>query len=281
MIIRRDDITTREVRSKLREPNNLSDDLFVSFCVSLGVLNSGFKSDQPREVKRIVKKEPTAKFGTRKYGSGQIYKNKYKEFLNIKRVLPEKQFNPMSKSEITTGTKLGRGISLSRFISQSLSQATLNDFPTLAERQELARHYYMFGVMMTGFNNSEDKFGQKYSLSVTEGLYLPETTETLTSGGIKELAGKGRSCVFEVIDQEGNVALEKTFELAVYWKDNHLFEKMILSYDTINPDGSLNACIVVTMPDISDKFTGAFSRNISTEFNYNLLINNALAECVS
>ena len=96
MIIRRDDITAREVRSKLREPNNLSDDLFVSFCVSLGVLNSGFKSDQLREVKRIVKKEPTAKFGTRKYGSGQIYKNKYKEFLNVKRVLPEKQFNPMS-----------------------------------------------------------------------------------------------------------------------------------------------------------------------------------------
>jgi len=54
MIIRRDDITAREVRSKLREPNNLSDDLFVSFCVSLGVLNSGFKSDQLREVKRIV-----------------------------------------------------------------------------------------------------------------------------------------------------------------------------------------------------------------------------------
>ena len=279
MIIRRDTITTREVRSKLREPNNREDDMFIAFCVSLGVLNPSFKSDSPGEVKRVVGKDPKAKFGTRMYGQGHTSKNKFKEDLKINRVLPEKQFNPMNKSDISSGTKLGKGIPLGRFVAtQSLSQATLNDIPNLSERKELARHYYMYAVMMQAFQNSRDKFSQKYSLSVTEGYYLPETTETLTSGGIKDLASKGRAVVFEVMDQEGNNAPEKTYEFAVYLKDNHLFEKLILSYDTVDPNTDYNVQVVVTMPEISEKFTGSFSRKIATEYNYNLLVDNALAE---
>jgi len=282
MIIRRDTITAREVRSKLREPNNREDDLFISFCVSLGALNPSFKSDSPGEVKRVVGAEPKPKFGTRMYGQGATEKNKFKEDLKIDRVLPEKQFNPMNKSDISSGTKLGKGIPLGRFVAtQSLSQATLNDIPTLAERKELARHYYMYAVMMQAFQNSRDKFSQNYSLSVTEGYYLPETTETLTSGGIKDLASKGRAVVFEVMDQEGNNAPEKNFEFAVYLKDNHLFEKLILSYDTVDPNTDYNAQVVVTMPAISEKFTGNFSRSIATEFNYNLLVDNALAEVIA
>lgn len=280
MIIRRDSITPREARSKLREPNNRQDDLFVSFCISLGVLNSNFKTTQPGDIKRIINSEPKAKFGTRQFGQGSAPKSKYKESLQISRVLPEKQFNPMNKTDIGSGTKLGRGIPLGRFVAtQSLAQATLNDFPNLDDRKRLARHYYMFGLMMTGFMNLRDRFGTDYSISVTEGLYLPETTETLTSGGIKELASKGRACVFEVIDQAGNNAPEKTFELAAYWKDNHLFDKLIMSYDTMDPSVDFTAQIVVTMPEIAENFTGSFARKVSTEFNFKLLIDNAIAEC--
>lgn len=282
MIIRRDTITTREARAKLREPKNREDNLFISFCVSLGILNPSFKSDQPGEVKRVVGAEPKAKFGTRMYGQGNTSKVKYKEDFQLSRIVPEKQFNPMNKSDISSGTKLGKGITLGRFVAtQSLSQATLNNIPTLAERKELARHYYMYAYMMQAFQNSRDKFSQNYSLSVTEGYYLPETTETLTSGGIKDLATKGRAVVFEVMDQEGNNAPEKNFEFAVYLKDNHLFEKLILSYDTVDPNTDYNAQVVVIMPEISEKFTGSFSRKIATEFNYNLLVDNALAEVIA
>lgn len=282
MIIRRDTITTREVRSKLREPNNREDDLFISFCVSLGALNPSFKSDQPGEVKRVTGQDPKPKFGTRMHGQGNTSKNKYKEDLKIDRILPEKQFNPMNKSDISSGTKLGKGIPLGRFVAtQSLSQATLNDIPSLAERQDLARHYYMYAYMMQAFQNSRDKFSQNYSLNVTEGFYLPETTETITANGIKDLAAKGRAVVFEVTDQEGNVAPEKTYEFAVYLKDNHLFDKLILSYDTVDPNTNFNVQVVVTMPEIDSSFKGSFKRQVQTEYNYNLLVDNALAECIA
>jgi len=280
MIIRRDTITTREVRSKLREKNNRNDDLFISFCISLGVLDSNFKTAAPASISRIINKEPKGKFGTRKYGQGTTVKGKFKESLQLNRIIPEKQYNPVKKTEILSATKLAKGVPLARFVSTNASsQATLNDFPDLADRKNLAKHYYMFAQMMNGAANLRDRFGAGYSISVTEGLYLPETTETLTAGGIKDLATKGRACVFEVMDRNGLNAIEKTFELAVYWKDNHLFDNLIMSYDTVDPNTDLNAQIVVTMPEVSDTFTGNFSRNVSTEFNYKTLIDNAIAEC--
>ena len=283
MIIKRPTITTRGVRSKLREPNNRNDDLFINYCISKGVLDPRYKMAAPTGVNRIIGKEPTAKFGTKTYGSSTFKKLKYKEFLGqelLQQVVVENKYNPANMADITSGTKLNKGIRIGPFVANlesQMGQSTLNDIKSLEERKKIARHYYMQSLLMTGFVNNEDRFG-KYNLVITEGLYLPETTETLTPDDIKDLATKGRAVVYEVIDSAGQMAPEMTFDVAHYWKDNFLFDNLILSYDTVDPNKPFNAQIVVTMPEVDLYYKGSFSRKVSTEFNFKMLIDDGLAE---
>jgi len=276
MIIKRETITTREVRSKLREDNNRKDDLFTSFCMAKGVLDPRYKFLAPTGINRLIGKEPIAKFGNKPLGVSDFRKLKYKEFKGFRRFVPEKQFNPMNKDKISAGTKLARGVTLGRFTGAIGSRHTLNRY-SHAERQQIARNFYLQAPLMVGFENNEDKF-DNYSLVVTEGLYSPETTETLTRDGIKDKATKGQVVVYEVIDQEGNMSPEKTFEVAQYWKDNFLFDELILSYDTVDPKMGYNAQIIVVMPEVGTDYNPRFDFKVKTEFNFNLLVNDGLAE---
>ena len=276
MIIKRETITTREVRSKLREPNNRSDDLFTSFCMAKGVLDARYKFAAPTGINRMIGKEPIAKFGNKEIGISDFRKLKYKEFKGFRRFVPEKQFNPMNKDTINSGTKLAKAVSLGRFTGGSGSRFTLNKY-THEERQQIARNFYLQSALMTGFYNNEDKF-DKYNLVVTEGPYHPETTESLTSNGLKDKATKGQVAVYEVVDQEGIMSPEKTFDVAQYWKDNFLFDELILSYDTVDPNSAYNAQIIVVMPEVGTDYNPRFNFKVKTEFNFNLLVNDGLAE---
>ena len=55
--------------------------------------------------------------------------------------------------------------------------------------------------------------------------------------------------------------------LANYWKNNLQFEKLILDYDTYNPDKSLNAHIILVMPEIVSPWSATFTNEVETRFN--------------
>ena len=78
---------------------------------------------------------------------------------------------------------------------------------------------------------------------------------------------KGRAVVYELIDLKGDIAVEKTFNLAIYWKDNLNFDNMILDYDNYNPDGSLNAQIVLVMPEVIPPWSVTYNNKIETRYN--------------
>jgi hypothetical protein len=78
---------------------------------------------------------------------------------------------------------------------------------------------------------------------------------------------KGQAVVYELLDLNGNINLETTFDLAAFWKDNLRFEKLILDYDTYNPDGSINAQIILCMPEITSGWNVNFTNKIETRFN--------------
>ena len=77
----------------------------------------------------------------------------------------------------------------------------------------------------------------------------------------------GRAVVYELIGENGQIAHDKTFDLAVYLKNNIDFDKLILDYDSYNPDGSLHVDIILIMPEIISPWSVTYNNIIETRFN--------------
>ena len=133
----------------------------------------------------------------------------------------------------------------------------------------LACQYVLHATAMKTINSGiATKEFKDYRLQVSEGLYRAEDGEILdVTDGINYLMSRGRAVVYELIDMNGEIAIEKTFDLAVYWKDNLQFEKMILDYDNYNPDDSLNAQIILIMPEITPPWTVRYDNEVETRYN--------------
>lgn len=83
---------------------------------------------------------------------------------------------------------------------------------------------------------------------------------------------------YQVINGFGRLDLERTFDVAVYIKDNARFKRLVLDYDTYNPDGSLTATILVEFPTVPSTYDLTFKQNIETQYNGVLFSKNELVE---
>ena len=179
------------------------------------------------------------------------------------------KYNPLFQDSITSKTKLAPGISMATFLGGVGDPVTLTHILEESERLILAKQYALPANAMKTINGIEavDEF-KDFRLQVVEGLYRPEESEELdVSDGVNYLMSKGRAVVYELIDRKGDIAIEKTFNLAIYWKDNLNFDKMILDYDNYNPDNSLNAQIVLIMPEVIPPWSVTYNNKIETRYN--------------
>ena len=127
--------------------------------------------------------------------------------------------------------------------------------------------------------NNDGQF-RDHRLVVVEGLYEKGPTETLKGGSLNDLASDGRVVVYELVGNDGKIDRSTSFDLAVFWKDNFDYDKIILDYDTFDPDGSLNTQIIVVMPNVPDTYRVSFKKDIETRFNNNIQSVNELVELV-
>ena len=179
------------------------------------------------------------------------------------------KYNPLFQDSITSKTKLAPGISMATFLGGVGDPVTLTHILEENERLILAKQYALHANAMKTINGAEavDEF-KDFRLQVVEGLYRPEESEDLdVSDGVNYLMSKGRAVVYELIDFKGDIAVEKTFNLAIYWKDNLNFDKMILDYDNYNPDNSLNAQIILIMPEVIPPWSVTYNNKIKTRYN--------------
>jgi hypothetical protein len=179
------------------------------------------------------------------------------------------KYNPLFQDSITSKTKLAPGITMATFLGGVGDPVTLTHILEENERLILAKQYALHANAMKTINGAEavDEF-KDFRLQVVEGLYRPEDSEDLDiSDGVNYLMSKGRAVVYELIDLRGDIAVEKTFNLAIYWKDNLNFDKMILDYDNYNPDNSLNAQIILIMPEVIPPWSVTYSNKIETRYN--------------
>ena len=272
-----------EIRSKLRDILNQVNETFIGAVVSEGTLSPEYGNGTPSEVKRIVKNDATARYVRGKQVIGKSVGAEAKRFKgkvqNVTETLSvDPQYDPRLY-DIDTTTELQKGVRIARFLGSYGDRANFDHVTTNADRQEIAKHLVPHANLLREFMDDGDLF-EDYRLSVAEGIYVPSSGETITTDGINDLKSQGRAVVYELYGLNGTSAHEKAFDLATWWKDSLKFEKMILDYDTYDPDGALNTQIIIIMPKFeAGGYTATYKNEIETRFNNVVQSTNELIEC--
>ena len=279
------DLTTRQVRSRLRDPNALNNEKFTNACQAEGVLSPFFTRQSILTTDRIVSGKKSLKIPSTIIGNPEKPMERFKGSpISVKTTtaLPEPNFNPVFADEITSRTRLAPGITMATFLGGSGDPVTLTHILDDNVRLKLAKQYTLHARVLRSVNSfSAIKEFKDFRLQVAEGLYRAEEGEELdVSDGINFLMSRGRAVVYELINMKGEIAIEKTFDLAVYLKDTLNFEKLILDYDNYNPDGSLNAQIIIVMPEITPPWTVTYKNEVETRYNNFSQVTNELMEAL-
>tara|TARA_Y100001954_G_C15786105_1_gene592574 strand:- start:44 stop:688 length:645 start_codon:yes stop_codon:yes gene_type:complete len=195
-----------------------------------------------------------------------FYNSYFKPNPGIKKIVPDPVYNPNNAPFISSGTKLARGVSVGKFLGGVGEKTNMNHITDDAERLQIARQFYLQAMAMNTINTDLGQFSQK-RLIVVEGLYKKGPEENLVPGGLNDLATKGRVVVYQLINRAGIPDHMAMFDLAVYWKDSLLYEKIILDYDRYDPSGSLECHVILQMPKVDANYKGNFTKQLETRYN--------------
>ena len=212
--------------------------------------------------------------------SFNFYNSYYKPNPGIKKIVPDPVYNPNNAPFISSGTKLAKGVSIGKFLGGVGEKTNMNHITDNAERLQIARQLYLQAMAMNTVNTDLGQFSEK-RLIVVEGLYKKGLEENLVSGGLNDLATKGRVVVYQLINRAGIPDHMAMFDLAVYWKDSLLYEKIILDYDRYNVDGSLECHVILQMPEVDATYKGNFSKQLETLYNGSVQTTGELVEILA
>tara|TARA_R110000868_G_scaffold411764_2_gene709290 strand:- start:3228 stop:5693 length:2466 start_codon:yes stop_codon:yes gene_type:complete len=270
-------VNTARARSRLRDVANRNNSQFVGEMLSNETITADFSAPTPRGIGRIIKGGGTSEPSETNIGpSGYKSADAYIPVITPVQLVPEFQYNPLFAGQITSKTPLAPGITMAKFLGSD-DPTTLNFIRSNIERVKIAKYYYLHANIMKTLQSDNDKF-KGFNLVVSEGLYRPGPSEIVTPGGINELKLQGRAVVYNLIDRTGKSNPTIMFDLAAYWKNKIYYDKMILSYDTI--DSKLNARLIIILPEINDDWYGNYRRLLETEYNNTLLSRNELTEAL-
>ena len=279
-------LTTSQVRSKIRDASNLNNVDFITNALENNLLNPSYFDKIPEQIGRVVD-QGDPRLITTLNPTVLSYNSKLPSTKAVN-IIPDNKFNPdtVDKQFINSRLKFAPGISMAKFLATD-DPTNMNWLRNVEDRSNLARNYYLHSQLMQIVKNDKDQF-KNYRITVSEGLYRPGPNETVTSDSINDLKQKGRAVVYRLIDQTGNTALAKTFDLASLWGKTQNFEKLILSYDTIDMLKDLEARIIVILPELkvssstgensSSVWSANFNRKIETHYNNSVVAENELVE---
>ena len=256
-------LTTSAARSKMRDPANRSNSAFVGEMISNQTICIDYNNPTPPGIGRVISGGAVPEDGETPIGNGSIVRRSFKPSESNVDLAPDRQYNPDYVGEITSSTKLAPGITIAKFLGSD-DPTNINFVKSVEERKKIARYYYVHAQIMKSLQLDTDKF-KDYTLVVAEGLYRPGPQETVTPGSINDLKQKGRAVVYNLVDRTGRSDPTTMFDLAAYWKSKIYYDRMILSYDTI--DCQLNARLVVVLPELDANWNGTVTRTVETEFN--------------
>lgn len=270
-------VTTGRARSQLRDPAARSNAQYVNNAISTQAICENYNNPTPEGIGRIFSSsDGVPSSGSTSVGTSQSIQPFIPRRPVTVRLLPDVDHNPLSSGQpITSSTRLASNITMARFLGTQDDPTTLNHIRDENARQQLAKYYYLHARIMQTILEDNDAFAN-YTLAVTEGLYRPGPQETITAGSLNELKSVGRAVAYVLLDASGQPNLTKLVDLVVYWKDTINFDRMILSYDTI--DCVLNGRVIIVLPEINDNWEGTYNFQVTTELNNHLLSQGEIVE---
>jgi hypothetical protein len=270
-------VDTPKARSRMRDPANRANEAFVGNMIANQTICSEYSMPTPKGIGRIIKGGNSPEQGASPIGPGMKPSNIYIPSPGPVTIIPDINYNPYFAGEITSKTKLAPGITFAKFLGTE-DPTNLNFIKDNLQKIQIAKYYYLHAQIIKAMQDDDNKF-KNFNLVVTEGLYRPGPDETITPGSINDLKLKGKAVVYNLISQAGVSSPTALFDLAVYWKTKINYDKMILSYDTI--DCKLNSRLIIVLPEIDDEWEGVYSRTVETEFNNNKLTQGDLIEVLA
>ena len=277
-------LTTTEVRSKLRDTSNQQNETFVGAVLAEGIISATFTNSIPDDIDRIESNEATVRRVNPKDVIGKNMGAETKRFrgsvvnkTTTLNVAPK--YKPENLGQISSRTELAQGVTIAKFLGGYGHSITFDHVNTNDERITVARNLLAHANVIRSIMIDNIEYDE-HRLIVAEGIYRPYINETVTANGINALKKLGRAVVYELRDRNGNIDNKKTYDLASWWKDSLQFEKMILSYDTLNKDGSMIAQIVLIMPEVSSTYSVTYTNIIETRFNNFVQSTDELLECI-
>lgn len=262
-------LTTREVRSKLRNAATQANESFIGSALTEGILHSSYSNAVPISLGSIISNDASPRFANPKEVFGRLVGAEAKRFKGSVQndtitTVPNPIYNPLLKKTITKNTKLARGITVAKFLGGHGDSITL-DHMLEEDKFEMSKYLYLHAQILRSVVEDEGDFDE-FRLIVSEGIYKQGSDEILAAGSVNDYRTYGRAIVYELRDRKGKIATKQTFQLAAWWKDSLQYEKMILDYDTYNFDGSLNVQIIVVLPELNG-FEGKYLNKLETRYN--------------
>jgi len=276
------EMTTGKARSKLRDAANSGNTQFVAQLLKENIICSEYNNPTPKRIGRTIKQESTpvisnvpANIYSPQIAATYIPKNK------VVSIIPEDKYNPLRQDDITIKTKLSEDTTISKFLGTD-DATNLKYIKALSVKRNIAKNLYIQNLIIKKIQDNTDKF-KGVNLIVSEGIYKPGPSEVITPGSINDLKSSGRAVIYKSIDKTGKPNNLDLFDIAEYLKDVAFFDKMILSYDTLectSDNPVLNSRLIMILPLIDDNWSGTFRRKVSTEYNRQLLAEGELIECL-
>jgi len=159
------------------------------------------------------------------------------------KIIIDPLYNPNSQVDITSTTKLAMGMPVASFLGSAGNRSNFDYTGDVNQRKAIARQLYLHANLFGAFN-THPAFRDTRLVIV----------EAIAAEGNDELKKSGQKVTYNLIDNKGVIDGTKTFDLAVFWKDHLDYDELVLWYDTFNPDGSIYAQIILTLPELQENF---------------------------
>ena len=301
-------LTTRQIRAKLKDPNNAKNAKFITYLESNELIAKDFTTNKvPPGVGRSYDGAVSYTANKQDIGISTKFVTYLKSKRQEKKFIPDTRFNPMrifgdpkklgisntdvlgKKVEIVNTGKflLGIGLPISTFLLGGVAFRDVT--PSVEENLAVVRQLLLQAEVIK-FKKGTDQFKDQ-SLTVTEGIYkkytvaggLPTSGESLDTTSIPFLAQTGKAITYELHDTYNKQSSEISFDFARRLADSLFgYDKIILNYDTIEED-KLNIGIIVVMPEVDEDYkpTNPMKYALETRYNNEVLSSDDLIEIVT
>ena len=194
------------------------------------------------------------------------------------KLLTNPSYDPETQVPLSSKTKLEKGITIAKFLGSYGDKTSFRHIKYEDVRRQIARNLTLHAKALTIINSNTEIF-RNVRVIVSEGIYNRRPIDTKNK--TMQAKASGQLVYYQVINADGNIDFEKTFDVAVFWKDNLNFQEMYLDYDEYNPNGNLSAQIGILMPQVPENYEikdNRFKRSLFTVYNNKIQTKRELIE---